>query len=400
MPIEAPEQLLPRDQLTVPLRHVAEPSRIHARVMDVVNSRIDLVGPQSNLTVSQDCAEFLLRLDEPVILASGVADQVLSASYTRSAWKHVLQRLHIPIPFGDRLVTHDEDRVRQLASDNINVLADVDDRSALYRYLQTQEGLLLRAVRSDKFLMLDNDAALVAIVKGLGEHDLKLWDTKVDCDLTNDRMRLRMAVPEIAVNAKELLKDYRSPYDKRPGNELPMLFAGLEFSNSETGAGAFTMTPRAEFQICSNGVTSSIKFRRHHLGSSLPDGEIEWSHNTVSAALNLITSQVADTVRTYLNTDYLDRLVREMKEARGYEVEDIAKGVEVVQNRFKFSDAETLSILGMMTKSGDTSVFGLGQAVTAAAQEVEDTDRQAAMEDTFSAIIEAPATFATTLAGA
>lgn len=384
----------PTNHLTLPLRHVTEPSVIHGRVMDVVNSRVDIVAPQSNLSASHECMEFLLRLDEPVVLASGVADTVLPASYTRSAWRHVHERLRIPVPFADRLVTHENERVRNLAADNINVLADVDERRALYRYLQTEEGLLLRAVRSDKYLMLDNDAALVAIVKGLAHHSLDLWDTHIDADISMDRLRMRIAVPGIAIEAKRLLKGYRSPFQRdTPGDELPVIWAGLEFANSETGAGAFTVSPRAVVQICNNGLTTSVKFRRTHLGASLSEGEIDWSKETVTHALNLITSQVTDATAAYLNTDYLHKLVNELMVAKGLEVADIPKAVEVVQRRFSFSDAETASVLSCMTRGGDMSVFGLGQAITAAAQGVETSDRQADMEEAFATIVDTPAAF-------
>jgi hypothetical protein len=379
--------------LTMPLRHVREPHRIHGRVMDVVNSRIDLVGPQSNLTANEDCSQFLLRLDEPVVLHSGVADKVLPADYTRSAWRHVHERLRIPVPYADRLVTHEHPRVRQLAADNINVLADVDSRRALFRYLETQEGLLLRAVRSDKYMMLDNDAALVAIVKGLAAHDLQLWDAEIDADITSDRLRMRIAVPGISIAARDLLADYRSPFTGETGKEMPLVWAGLEFTNSETGAGAFSVAPRAVFQVCRNGLTTSTKFRRAHLGAVLSEGEIDWSTQTISHALSLITSQVQDAVRTYLTTDYLDRLVAEMLAAKGVRVADVSSAVEVVQKRLAFSDTETRAVLDCMMRGADDSVFGLANAVTAAAQGVDDGDRQAEMEAAFWAIIEAPGAF-------
>lgn len=392
------EELFSVPHLIEPLRHVAEPHRIHGRVMDVVHSRVDIVGPQRSLTANEDCTEFLLRLDDPVVLHSGVADTVLPARHTRSAWRHVHERLRIPVPFADRLVSHTSPRVRQLAADNINVLADVDERRALYRYLQTDEGLLLRAVRSDKFMMLDNDAALVAIVKGLAAHDLQLWDTKIDADCTVDRLRLRIAVPGIAIHARELLRDYKSPFSGKTGAELPEIWAGLEFTNSETGAGAFSVAPRALFQVCSNGLTTSAKFRRTHLGAVLTEGEIDWSQQTVQHALALITSQVEDATRTYLTTDYLERLVKEMVAAKEQQVADVSTAIEVVQKRLAFTDAETRAVLDCMLRSGDASVFGLAQAVTAAAQGVEDGDRQAELEQAMWQIIETPQHFVGTAA--
>ena len=175
--------LLPTEQLVTPLRHVSEPSTIHGRVMDVINSRLDVVGPQSALSIN-DSHRFNLALSEPLVTATGVADTAIQSSYTRSAWRYVHERLRIPLGYADRLQQHEHAAVQDLGQSSINTLAAVDGRDALYRYLQTEEGLLLRAVRSDKFLMLDNDAALVAIVKGLQGHQRKHWSTITSHRLT------------------------------------------------------------------------------------------------------------------------------------------------------------------------------------------------------------------------
>lgn len=384
--------LLPTEQLVAPLRHVSEPSTIHGRVMDVINSRLDVVGPQSALSIN-DSHRFNLALSEPLVTATGVADTAIQSSYTRSAWRHVHERLRIPLGYADRLQQHEHAAVQDLGQSSINTLAAVDGRDALYRYLQTEEGLLLRAVRSDKFLMLDNDAALVAIVKGLQRHELDLWDCEIDADITPDRLRMRIAVPQIATSAKVLVHDYKSPFDGRSGSELPMLWAGLEFTNSETGAGAFQVSPRAVLEVCKNGMTSAVSFRRAHLGAALDAGEIDWSQETVSNALRLISSQVNDSVSTFLSTEWLDSLVQEMMEAKGMEIDSIPKAVEVVQKRMSFSDAETESVLNMMLKGGDSSVFGMSQAITAAAQLVSDGDRQQEMEMAASKVNASPAQY-------
>jgi hypothetical protein len=47
----------------------------------------------------------------------------------------------------------------------------------------------------------------------------------------------------------------------------------------------------------------------------------------------------------------------------------------------------------MFVKSGDSSVLGLAQAFTAAAQGVEDGDRQSEMEQSFFAFVGSPALF-------
>ncbi|XVV39341.1 hypothetical protein ACQPXT_40605 [Streptomyces sp. CA-100214] len=57
--------------------------------------------------------------------------------------------------------------------------------------------------------------------------------------------------------ARTRLRGYRSPFDGRSGDELPMISAGFVITNSEVGAGAYTITPRAVIQVCRNGLTQS-----------------------------------------------------------------------------------------------------------------------------------------------
>src|SRR5262249_55235751 len=160
-----------------------------------------------------------------------------------------------------------------------------------------------------------NDTALQAIVAGLSEHGLGLGDCEVSGDVTSDRLRLRLAVPAIAIAAPSLLGDYRMPYSLRPGNPIharpdadetpPVLFAGVEITNSETGLGAFQIRPRIVVAVCRNGLTRDVQLRRAHIGAQLEEGTIDWSQETQRRALELVASQVRDAVATYLSPEYV-----------------------------------------------------------------------------------------------
>ena len=376
--------------LISPLRRVRDPKIIRGRIEAVAAARFDLIAPQNILTLSGDCSQFQLNLSEPLITDNGVIKGPVEASYTEGAWRHVAERLRVPTQYLTRLANDERQSLNWLAASNVNTLAEIDDRTALYRFLDTEDGLILRAVRSDKFLTLDGDAALVAIVKGLMAHGLNIGDCEMEADITVDTLRMKIAVPKVGVVAKELLRDYRSPFDKRPGNELPMLWAGVEITNSDTGNGAFRVGPRAVIQVCNNGLTQAVEFRRTHIGAQLEEGVVQWSDQTVSTALALITSQVEDAVGTFISTEYLEKLVATMMIAKGLDVGSPSDAVTVVQRRFKFSDEETKSVLDCFMLSGDTSVFGLSQAVTAAAQAAETGDRQSEMEGAFELMMAAP----------
>jgi hypothetical protein len=87
-------------------------------------------------------------------------------------------------------------------------------------------------------------------------------------------------------------------------------------------------------------------------------------------------------------------MANEMRAAKGIEVASPAAAMLVVQERLGFTENETRDVLDCFMRGGDTTVLGLGQAVTAAAQLAADGDRQAEMEDAFWQIVNAPRVFA------
>ena len=78
------------------------------------------------------------------------------------------------------------------------------------------------------------------------------------CDLTERRMYVQIASQSVAAQADVLLRDYVSPFTGARGADNPLVFAGFVLSNSETGHGSFSITPRLIVQVCSNGYTITI----------------------------------------------------------------------------------------------------------------------------------------------
>jgi hypothetical protein len=72
------------------------------------------------------------------------------------------------------------------------------------------------------------------------------------CDRTDRRMYVRVVAPGVRVQAPALLANYRSPFTGQAGRDLPIVWAGFVLSNSEVGAGAFTLRPLVA-QVCHLG---------------------------------------------------------------------------------------------------------------------------------------------------
>lgn len=251
-----------------------------------------------------------------------------------------------------------------------------------------------RALLSDRFRIVDNFDVLLSVLGGLqsagfGGEDGSPIEIQ-GCDLTENRMRVRIYSPAVNFIATEWLKGYRNPFGHGPGahsgydqGEEPIVFAGFEVSNSETGGGAFTICPRIVVKICRNGyqLTKHV-LREIHLGGKLEAGEIAWSADTQQKNLDLVKSMTADAVGSFLSVDFLEERIAELTEEGKAEVPALVakKVVEHVAKAQKFSDNEAEGILGAFIGGGQFTAGGVGHAVTAHAQNVADPERAAELE--------------------
>lgn len=239
-----------------------------------------------------------------------------------------------------------------------------------------------RALLSNRYAPLDNYDVLLAALGGAKEAGLDTSSLEVEADVSERQMRVKVTAPEITALAPILLGNYRSPYSGLSGSDLPVVSAGLVIGNSETGGGAFTITPRLVVQVCKNGMTRKVDgLREVHVGGRLEEGIVNWSTDTQRKNIDLITARTRDAVATFLNADYVARVVDEIEQQSGKPVDDVLATIERVSKVHAFTESEQASILDCFIKSGDTTAGGVMQAVTAAAQSLEDPDRAGDFED-------------------
>jgi hypothetical protein len=266
---------------------------------------------------------------------------------------------------------------------------DADSRSFLLRLFRGDDDQpgVARALLSDKYKMIENLDVLMAALDGVR-------DTGTDivvkgADLTDRRMYVRIMAPGIQALAPELLKDYRSPFSGARGADNPTVFAGFRIANSETGGGAFTITPELTVQVCTNGMTiTRDAMRSVHLGGKQEDGVVDWSARTNQLALELVKSRTSDMVRTCLNTDYMNKVIREATEKAGKPVEKAADTIKVVAKQLAYTADEQEGILDHFIKGSDTTAGGLMNAVTSFSQTVADADRAADLDGTAMRILD------------
>lgn len=232
---------------------------------------------------------------------------------------------------------------------------------------------------SERYRFVDNLDVLLAVLDGIRNAGA---DVQVGrCDLTERRMYVQIASNSVAARAATLLGDYVSPFTGARGADNPLVFAGFVLSNSETGHGSFSITPRLIAQVCSNGYTiTRDAMREVHLGGRLAEGVVQWSAGTQQAAIDLIARQATDAAATFLAGDYLTRSLARIEAQAGAPVRDVRAMVKYLGGQLRFTEDQQNTILDHFLGGGQRTAGGILQAVTSAAQVQADADVAYEME--------------------
>jgi len=317
-----------------------------------------------------------MRADRPDILDGNL-----------NGWLHGRSR-RIPdpaFPGGQQMVTE--------------TIYPADERAFLLRLFRGDEGGegVARAMLSDRYsLSMDNLDVLTAVLSGIRDSGVNVI-SRVS-DLSERGVRVRFEAPDVNMLAPGLLSGYKSPFDgggavRRAGSfdelrqqygahhifaekDAPVAFIGFDFRNSETGGGAYSLTPVVEMVKCTNGwVMRKEGVRKVHLGTRLAEGLVRPSFDTLRKAGELVAAETRDAVTQWLTTGYLAELVAGLEAKAGRPIASPTETVPAVCAGLGFSPEEQTGILDMFILGGQSTAGGLAQAVSAFAQTVEDVDR-------------------------
>jgi hypothetical protein len=338
--------------------------------------KVDVVAPASAVRAAG--GRLVINASAPMLGPDGVT--MTSGAYTPTdvCDQGVADKLGIPAAYLRRL----RECKPSLYDANVNGWLEGDERRFLLRCLRPATGDgpgVVRAFLSDGYKIIDSLDVLLAALDGVRQAG---FPVQIEgCDLTERRMYVRVVCEEVRVLAPALLAGYRSPFTGASGAENPVVFAGFVLTNSETGCGAFTLTPRLVVQVCRNGMTiTRDAVRAVHLGERHEEGIVAWSGNTQDKTLALITAKTTDAVQAFLTPAYAGRVVRALERDAGHPVADPQAAVETVSQRLRFTDAQQNEILAQFIRGGDVTAGGVMHAVTAAAQTQADADTAHEME--------------------
>lgn len=320
----------------------------------------------------------ILADTEPLLGADGVTLTAGSYAINDTARTGLADKLGIPIAYLRRM----HENAVELFDANVNGWLARTDRRFLIRVLRDEYGSgTARAVLSDKYSRIDNLDVLLAALEGITASRAEVNVT--GCDLSEKRMYVRIAAPSIQAMAPTLLGNYRSPFTGQSGKDLPIVWAGFVISNSEVGAGAFTITPRIVAEVCKNGmVMAAHGTRRTHLGSrqDAQDGVVTWSAETTAKTLELITSRTRDAVSAYLDPAFVTRMIRDLETDAGKPITDPDTTIKTIATRLRYSEDTAKNILSHFISGADTSAGGIMHAITSVAQTLTDADAAHDME--------------------
>lgn len=349
--------------------------------------KVDLIVPARDLW-SHNGSVVVRNAGEPTLTDDGVTTSNLDLVPSPVFDDGVSEKLRLPRAY---LRTLRETGRTDLVDGNLNGLlhgnaglqVPGDDRKFLLRTFKPGGNGTgyARALLSNSYKPIDNWDVLMSALSGMKAAGLD-GHTVRQADLTDRKMYVRIVVPEIQTLAPGLLRNYTSPFTGERGADNPVVFAGFTLSNSETGGAAFTITPELTIEVCTNGMTiTKDAVRRTHLGAKLEDeGVVQYSEATQRKNLELITSQTSDAVRTFLDVEYLRRVIERVEAASGRKVESPQEVVQAIVRRDAFSKADAEGILNHFIDGSDRTIGGMLNAITSFSQTLDDADRAYTMD--------------------
>ena len=318
--------------------------------------------------------DYLVSTEAMHMADSGNAFDVdsLSAAFGVNDIAHtqIGQYLEIPARYYDRMRTESP----ALLAQNVNHW--LGTREPERRMLRTLDGNL-RAFLSDRYRRIDNVQIVQTTLPIIGHMD----GAKVEsCEITETKMYIKVVNP-------------RLQEEVRVGDVVQ---SGIIISNSEVGRGSVNVSPLIYRLACSNGmIAQDSQVRKYHIGRA-NDMDYDMSiyrDETLEADDHAFLLKVRDAVNAAFDHAMFARLVQQMRDATEARIEPIAvpKVVELTSKQFGITSWENGGVLGHLIDGGDLTLYGVANAVTRYAQDIDSYDRSTELEATGYRILSMPA---------
>lgn len=313
---------------------------------------------------------------QTMVLQSEDTDAALSVgdkryNLTPLAHQQLAEAADIPIKYYERMRSHSP----QLLANNVNHWFKTDDSTKLVRTV----GDTARAVLSNRYRPLDNAELIQAIMPSLEpmltSHDLEL----ASMELTETRLYIKAITPRITGEVKK-------------GDVVQ---AGVIISNSEVGAGALQISPLLYRLACLNGlIIQDDKMRQVHAGFTGNCNDMKsfeyFRNETRLQSDKAVFMQARDLAVKFLSPEYFQMQLSKLMASALDPITsgNLAKVVEVTGKLFNMPQNETNGVLKHLAAGGDLTKWGLANAVTRVANDLENYDRSTELQQLGGKIIE------------
>ena len=306
--------------------------------------------------------DFAKILMDTGIVSEEAQMEMITLSLLDCCHNQVSSRLDIPKKYYDKMLSDEQNHF--LLDQNVSHwFYHKRNQNYLLRTFIDKENKsgIARAILSDRYNILDNYDVMLATLEAIKESGINVQIESGD--ITDTKFFMRFVCPDIEMEASEILKNYRVPDGHKGGNGI---ISGFVISNSETGNGKFSISPRAMVLACKNGmIFKDDSFNKTHLGSKMEKyTSIDWSEETRQKNYELVCSQVKDAIKYYASKEYLGAKIHELTEKGNKELSHPIETIRNVSKHLNIVEEKEKNILNYFIKSGDTNAFGVTQALT------------------------------------
>lgn len=276
------------------------------------------------------------------------------------AHAQIATALGIPQKYYDRMRNENP----TLLTQNVNTWLQSEPKT---RMIRTLDGTA-RAFLSNRYRRIDNYDIAQTVLPILSNLGVKFESNEV----TDSRMYIKVV-------------NERLTKEVRPGDYVQ---SGVIITNSEVGMGTVTIQPLLYRLVCTNGMVvndAHTRTRRRHIGKgNLADNDyVLYADDTLLADDKALMLKIRDTIKAALDEVHFTNLIDNMKTAAEVKIEttNIPKMVELAAPEFGLTKKEGEGILDHLIRGGDLTLYGMANAVTRYAQDVESYDRSTELEE-------------------
>jgi hypothetical protein len=272
--------------------------------------------------------------------------------------------------------------------DSINDFLNTEKSHRLVRLMDTPKGeTYWRALLSDAYKPLLNADFFYAITGRLQEAGAEIWHAR----LSEDKFYGYAVAPGIAAQVStDRSFDPGDGWTSRwYGKEGDVFNAAMSFGNSETGEGGIFIKQAILRRVCVNYCVWHDVVNKAHIGKRKKDEAI-LSDETMLKMNEVFLLQIRDYVKATFEPERFQLVMDAVNGATKDVIEDADKATEAMALVFpSITEERRRQIRNQFIKDGDTSRYGLAQALTAVAHADDiDPDQGFSFEETAKSLFE------------